>query len=477
VSPAATRTTREPAFVPLLVVAPPAAGGPDDTAARIVRSWGACLEATAESVPWAQAAAAARERAIGAVVVVADGVGADALDKLLAALAAADPALPIVVAGRDLQGAVVAAAFRRRAIDVVAALDAVPDGAPDPALAAQLAALVARRRARTQGWLFEDRPGLPRFIGTTPSMKEVARLVERVAPSEATVLVLGESGTGKELVAKALHGLSPRRRGPFVAINCAAIPETLLENELFGHEKGSYTGANATAIGKVEAAEKGTLFLDEIGEMPLPLQSKILRLLQDHTYDRIGGTKTRKADVRIITATNRDLKTEAAAKRFREDLYYRLSVVPILLPALRDRPSDVPVLAQVIVERLAKDLGRPGLHISPEALDRLTRYRWPGNVRELENELERAAVLAGGERIGVAELELRARVEDPDMAALARLLPLDGPLAATLDAARLHVIRLRISLALERTGGDLDRAAADLGVDREEFDRLLGVGP
>ena len=476
-SPAATRTTREPAFVPLLVVAPPAAGGPDDTAARVVRSWGACLEATAESVPWAQAAAAARERAIGAVAVVADGVDADALDKLLAALAAADPALPIVVAGRDLQGAVVAAAFRRRAIDVVATLDAVPDGAPDPALAAQLAALVARRRARTQGWLFEDRPGLPRFIGTTPSMKEVARLVERVAPSEATVLVLGESGTGKELVAKALHGLSPRRRGPFVAINCAAIPETLLENELFGHEKGSYTGANATAIGKVEAAEKGTLFLDEIGEMPLPLQSKILRLLQDHTYDRIGGTKTRKADVRIITATNRDLKSEAAAKRFREDLYYRLSVVPILLPALRDRPTDVPVLAQVIVERLAKDLGRPGLHISPEALDRLTRYRWPGNVRELENELERAAVLAGGERIGVAELELRARVEDPDMAALARLLPLDGPLAATLDAARLHVIRLRISLALERTGGDLDRAAADLGVDREEFDRLLGVGP
>ena len=476
-SPAATRTTREPAFVPLLVVAPPAAGGPDDTAARVVRSWGACLEATAESVPWTQAAAAARERAIGAVVVVADGVDAGALDKLLAALAAADPALPIVVAGRDLQGAVVAAAFRRRAIDVVATLDAVPDGAPDPALAAQLAALVARRRARTRGWLFEDRPGLPRFIGTTPSMKEVARLVERVAPSEATVLVLGESGTGKELVAKALHGLSPRRRGPFVAINCAAIPETLLENELFGHEKGSYTGANATAIGKVEAAEKGTLFLDEIGEMPLPLQSKILRLLQDHTYDRIGGTKTRKADVRIITATNRDLKTEAAAKRFREDLYYRLSVVPILLPALRDRPSDVPVLAQVIVERLAKDLGRPGLHISPEALDRLTRYRWPGNVRELENELERAAVLAGGERIGVAELELRARVEDPDMAALARLLPLDGPLAATLDAARLHVIRLRISLALERTGGDLDRAAADLGVDREEFDRLLGVGP
>ncbi len=476
-TPAASRTSRENAFVPLLVVAPAPAGGAADVAARVARSWGAGLEVAAESASWAQAPAIAKERGVGAVVVVADGADAEALDRLLHAIVAADPALPIVVAGSDLPGALVATAFRRRAVEVVTALDAAPDSAPDPALAAQLAALVARRRARTQGWLFEDRPGLPRFIGTTPSMKEVARLVERVAPSEATVLILGESGTGKELVAKALHGLSPRRRGPFVAINCAAIPETLLENELFGHERGSYTGANATAIGKVEAAEKGTLFLDEIGEMPLPLQSKILRLLQDHTYDRIGGTKTRKADVRIVTATNRDLKTEAAAKRFREDLYYRLSVVPILLPALRDRPPDIPVLAQVIVERLAKDLGRPGLHIEPEALDRLTRYRWPGNVRELENELERAAVLAGGDRIGVAELELRARVEDPDMAALARLLPLEGPLDATLDAARLHVIRLRISLALERTGGDLDRAAADLGVDRAEFDRLLGVGP
>ena len=476
-SRAATRTSREPDFVPLLVVGPPAAGGADDRAARIVRVWGASLETTAESAPWTQAPGLVRERAVGAVVVVADGVDADTLDRLLVALAAADRALPVVVAGHDLPGSVVAVAFRRGAIDVVAALDTLPEGAPDQALTTQLAALVARRRARTQGWLFEDRPGLPRFIGTTPSMKEVARLVERVAPSEATVLILGESGTGKELVAKALHGLSPRRRGPFVAINCAAIPETLLENELFGHEKGSYTGANATAIGKVEAAEKGTLFLDEIGEMPLPLQSKILRLLQDHTYDRIGGTKTRKADVRIVTATNRDLKSEAAAKRFREDLYYRLSVVPILLPALRDRPTDVPILAQVIVERLAKDLGRPGLHIAPEALDRLTRYRWPGNVRELENELERAAVLTAGDQIGVAELELRARVEDPDMAALARLLPLDGPLEATLDAARTHVIRLRISLALERTGGDLDRAAAALGVGREEFDRLLGVGP
>ena len=476
-SPAATRTTREPDFVPLLVVGPPAPEGPGGTAARVAEAWGARLEAKAGTADWAQAASAVRERATGVAVVVADGADPEALDKLLASLAAADPALPVVVAGRALPGPVVAAAFRRRAIDVVAALDALPDGVPEPALAVQLGALIARRRARTLGWLFEDRPGLPRFIGTTPPMKEVARLVERVAPSEATVLILGESGTGKELVAKALHGLSPRRRGPFVAINCAAIPETLLENELFGHEKGSYTGANATAIGKVEAAEKGTLFLDEIGEMPLPLQSKILRLLQDRTYDRIGGTKTRKADVRIVTATNRDLKTEAAAKRFREDLYYRLSVVPILLPALRDRPTDVPILAQVIVERLARDLGRPGLHIAPEALDRLTRYRWPGNVRELENELERAAVMAGGERIGIAELELRARVEDPDMAALARLLPLEGPLDATLDAARVHIIRLRISLALERTGGDLDRAAADLGVTREEFDRLLGVGP
>ncbi|MBP7147017.1 MAG: sigma 54-interacting transcriptional regulator [Acidobacteria bacterium] len=314
------------------------------------------------------------------------------------------------------------------------------------------------------------------MLGSSPLMMTVARLVERVAPSDATILILGESGTGKELIARALHALSPRRRGPFIAINCAAIPETLLENELFGHEKGAYTGANATAIGKVEAAEKGTLFLDEIGEMPLQLQSKILRLLQDHTYDRIGGTKTRKADVRIVTATNRELKAEVAAKRFREDLYYRLSVVPVTLPALRERPEDIPVIARAILERLARDLGRPALRLSDGAMARLLAYRWPGNVRELENELERAAVLATGDEIAPSDLELRSRVDDPERAAFTRFVPLDQPLDWTVQQAARHAERLRIATALEEAGGDLEQAAAALGISREDMQRRMTAG-
>ncbi|MEN6526084.1 MAG: sigma 54-interacting transcriptional regulator, partial [Candidatus Polarisedimenticolia bacterium] len=297
---------------------------------------------------------------------------------------------------------------------------------------------------------------------------------ERVAGSDATVLILGESGTGKELIAQALHALSPRSRGPFIAINCAAIPETLLENELFGHEKGSYTGASSTQIGKVEAAERGTLFLDEIGEMPLPLQAKILRLLQEKTYDRIGGTRTRKADVRIVAATNRGLKEEVAARRFREDLYYRLSVLPIALPALRERPGDIAIIADAILEKLAASMGRAGLRFSDDARRRLVEYRWPGNVRELENEIERAVVLAGRDVIEPSDFELRSRVEDPDRAALARIAPLDGPLAATLKAATDSASRIRAALALEETRGDHARAADMLGVSEDDLARMVG---
>ncbi|RMF75981.1 MAG: AAA family ATPase [Acidobacteria bacterium] len=314
---------------------------------------------------------------------------------------------------------------------------------------------------------------MPALLGRSKPMREVVRLVEKVAPSDTTVLILGESGTGKELIARALHVLSPRARGPFVAINCAAIPETLLENELFGHEKGAYTGANAKAIGKVEAADKGTLFLDEIGEMPLPLQAKILRLLQDKTYDRIGGTKTRRADIRIIAATNRDLKEQVAARRFREDLYYRLSVVPITLPALRERPEDIPLLAQVVLERQAEALGRPGLRFSPEALERIVAYRWPGNVRELENEIERAAVLAHGDVIEAGDLELSARVADPDLAALARLVPLEGSLEDVLARLSSRAARILAAAAVDTAGGDRARAAANLGISVERLESLL----
>ncbi len=378
----------------------------------------------------------------------------------------ADPGLPVVLAAQDVSPRGVAAALRRGAAE---ALFLGPGEKLEGADG--VAAMVRRRGARVEGVLFDEKSGAPRLLGASAPMREVARLVERVAQSDATVLLLGESGTGKELVAQALHVFSPRRRGPFVAINCAAIPETLLENELFGHEKGSYTGASSTAMGKVEAAERGTLFLDEIGEMPVSLQAKILRLLQERTYDRIGGTKTRKADVRIIAATNKDLKEEVARRRFREDLYYRLSVVPIALPALRQRPDDIPLLARATLERLARELGRPGLTFSPEALQRLVSYRWPGNVRELENELERAVVLSGGDEIRAQDLELRSRVDDPDRAALARLAPLEGPLERTVSAAAQSAAQIRIALALEETGGDMAQAAERLGISVDTLEK------
>ncbi len=391
----------------------------------------------------------------------------DGLEDRLRELRGTAPGLPVILVGDRLGAPEVAASLRAGVDDVVFL------GWGGEAIRERVAPLLERRRSMAAGLLFPPGPGVPGMIGVSPRMRQVADLVRRVASSDATVLVLGESGTGKELIARALHAFSPRRRKPFVAINCAAIPETLLENELFGHEKGAYTGANARAIGKVEAAEGGTLFLDEIGEMPLPLQAKILRLLQDHTYDRIGGTRTRKADIRVVTATNRDLREEVAAKRFREDLYYRLSVVPVELPALRERPEDIPALAGAILERLARRLERPGLHLSPEAMERLVRYRWPGNVRELENELERAAVLCGSDEIGPEALSLRSRIVDPDRAALARLAPLDASLAETVRRAAEAAGRIRVSVALEEAEGDLDRAAAALGISREELESRL----
>ncbi|MDQ7008285.1 MAG: sigma-54 dependent transcriptional regulator [Acidobacteriota bacterium] len=413
------------------------------------------------------AARLGRSKAVGAVVFVPAGGGGALIEAVRAARDAcrgADPALPLAVVSEGLEPADLVGLFRLEVQELLH-----PDD-PEP-VTGRLRAFVERRASRSQGLLFGSGKNVPRLLGRSTPMQDVARLVEKVAPSDATALILGESGTGKELVARALHVLSPRRRGPFVAINCAAIPETLLENELFGHEKGAYTGANATAIGKVEAAEKGTLFLDEIGEMPIQLQSKILRLLQDRTYDRIGGTRTRKADVRIVAATNRELLGEVTAKRFREDLYYRLSVVPIPLPSLRERPEDIPLLVNFILDRLAEKLGRPGLRVSPPAMERLVAYRWPGNVRELENELERAAVLAQGDEIQPADLELRARVEDPDLLALSRLVSLDGTLDETVRQAAAAAEKMRISHALGRHGGDLAAAAAELGLEVDELER------
>src|SRR5918999_1129838 len=238
-------------------------------------------------------------------------------------------------------------------------------------------------------------PGV-NIIGTSPSMQIVYKTIGQVVDTQATILILGESGTGKELVAKTIHYNSPRWNQPFVAINCAAIPRDLLESELFGHEKGAFTGALDRRLGKFELADGGTLFLDEVGDIPLELQTKLLRVLQDHEYSRVGGRDVLKADVRILAATNQDVDKAVKEKRFREDLYFRLKVIPISLPPLRERRGDIPLLISYFIEKINREMGIQISGISPEAQKLLEEHSWPGNVRELENTLIRAAVLSSG---------------------------------------------------------------------------------
>jgi DNA-binding NtrC family response regulator len=245
--------------------------------------------------------------------------------------------------------------------------------------------------------------GFPRIVGESAPMQAAAREVQRVAKSDSTVLLLGESGTGKELFARAIHQLSARAQKPFVALNCAAIPATLIENELFGHEKGAFTGADTRRAGKFELAQGGTIFLDEIGELPANLQSKLLRVLEEKTVERLGGSGPLKVDVRILAATNRDLGTEAEG--FRRDLYFRLAVFPIRIPPLRERGNDVPLLAEIFLDRSRRDLRKPKLALAKDAHAALAAYRWPGNVRELQNLLERASILHDGE-LSAADLAI-----------------------------------------------------------------------
>jgi DNA-binding NtrC family response regulator len=267
-----------------------------------------------------------------------------------------------------------------------------------------------QRRIVTENLLLKEelavRRGAPQLIGDDAGLRKVFTALQRAATTDTTVLIEGESGTGKELFARSLHALSARADAPFVAINCAAIPETLLETELFGHEKGAFTGAVARKPGKFEMAHRGTLFLDEIGDLPLSLQAKILRALEAKRFERVGGTASVVVDVRLVAATNRGLRAAVAARRFREDLFFRLSVFPITVPPLRDRPADIPILARYFVERFCRDVKKTPLTLSPEALDQLRTYRWPGNVRELQNCIERAVILAEGDTILTRHLNL-----------------------------------------------------------------------
>src|SRR5688500_7297730 len=279
---------------------------------------------------------------------------------------------------------------------------------------------IAQRRMLTDYILLKEemaeRRGAPRIIGEDGKLRHVLQQLHRAAATDATVLLEGESGTGKELFARGLHALSPRAAGPFVAINCAATPDTLLETELFGHEKGAFTGAAARKPGRFEIAHRGTLFLDEIGDLPLPLQAKILRALEEKRFERVGGTVSLQVDVRVVAATNRNLKAAVAARQYREDLYFRLSVFPIVIPPLRERPNDISTLARYFIDKFCRDLNKKSLVLSMAAEDELRQYAWPGNVRELQNCIERAAILTEGDTIHPRHLNLSFRIPSAGLA-------------------------------------------------------------
>ncbi len=297
-----------------------------------------------------------------------------------------------------------------------------------------------------------------RLIGDSEPIRKVYGLIQRVAPTDATVLAVGENGTGKELVANAIHGASPRRDGPFVPINCGAIPENLLESELFGHERGSFTDAHRAREGRVELAEGGTLFLDEIGELSLPLQVKLLRFLQDRTVERIGGREATRVDARVVAATNRDLKAAMAEGRFREDLFYRLSVVTITVPPLRERGEDIRLLADYFLDYYSRHHQRRLKGFTQSALRALQTHAWPGNVRELENRIQRAVILAQDAYLRPEDLDLEGG---------------DRPAPRTLQSVREDAERRSIEEAMSRNAGNVSRAARDLGVSRPSLHDLL----
>jgi len=348
-------------------------------------------------------------------------------------------------------------------------------GAPDFDIEAALAEEAAERAARLQTRIrvlaaeLDPRTGCPRVVGASARFREVLEQAARVAPTATSVLLLGESGTGKEVLARFIHRASARDRGPFVAVNCAALPEHLLEAELFGYERGAFTGATQSKPGQLEVAAGGTLFLDEIGEMSPASQAKLLRVLQEREFQRLGGTRVQKADVRIIAATNRHLERAIANGQFREDLFYRLNVFPIHLPALRDRRDDVLPLTEAFLAAICRELGRPALGVSKDARQRLLDHHWPGNARELRNALERAGILCDGGVITTAHLSLMAA---PALPAGRATEPAAGPSVAALPAsaeALESMERAMIERALVEARYNKSKAAKAVGLTRRMF--------
>jgi two-component system NtrC family response regulator len=301
--------------------------------------------------------------------------------------------------------------------------------------------------------LFED------MLGASPQMQTVFDFIRKVAPTSAPVLILGESGTGKEMVAQALHRRSSQNRGPFVAINCNAIPENLLESELFGHEKGSFTGAHTQRKGHIETAAGGTLFLDEIGEMPASVQVKLLRFLQEKSFQRVGGRQEIQSDARVVAATNRNLQEFAASGKFREDLYFRLAVVVVKVPPLRERGEDIILVARTFLHNYGIEHGKAGLTFAPDALHALSLHCWPGNVRELQNRVRRAVIMADGKRVMAGDLELSDT--------LSAMPP------QTLKEARESLEREMVQGAIRRHRGKITAAAVELGISRPTLYELM----
>ena len=384
---------------------------------------------------------------------VGDGFG------VLRAAKELDPDLPVVVmtAYGSIQDAV--SAMREGAMDFLAK-PVEPDH-----LLLMVARAIAQRRMLSEYIVLKEelaeRRGAPRIIGEDGKLRQVSQQLHRAAATDATVLLEGESGTGKELFARALHALSPRADGPFVAINCAAIPESLLESELFGYEKGAFTGATQRKPGRFELAHRGTLFLDEIGDLPLALQAKILRALEEKQFERVGGTQSLHVDARVVAATNRNLKQRVNERQFREDLYFRLSVFPIEIPPLRERGDDVLILARHFVDKFCKDLNKKLLMLAPTALDDLKAYPWPGNVRELQNCIERAVILADGDAIHQRHLNLSFR-NAPSGQVQADpwdQIDLSGTMTDAIRRVSGEVERRKIEIALQEYGGNKAQAA------------------
>jgi DNA-binding NtrC family response regulator len=360
---------------------------------------------------------------------------------------------------------------------VDSAVRAMRDGAADyitkPVSVDELALVLERelerKRLRAEAGQLRERLAarnrVSNIIGSSPQMQQVFDTVLQVAPSRASVLITGESGTGKELIAAALHEHSPRAKGPFIKLHCAALAETLLESELFGHERGSFTGAAGRRDGRFQQADQGTLFLDEIGEITPATQVKLLRFLQEHEFERVGGNQTIKVDVRVIAATNRNLLERVKQGHFREDLYYRLNVVSIEMPPLRARPTDIPLLATHFLNKYSGENGKGVIGFTDEALERLVRYPWPGNVRELENAIERAVVVCRGERVRPEDLA-------PSIAVLSGKPRNDGspPIPGTTLA---DIERYAILKTLEHAGGSTSRAAEILGISPRKIQYKL----